>query len=674
MAKAKAAKTLRTKRSRKQTGGANPVKDWTSKEHVYCFGDLEGSFPFFNLDATFPKGTGENHLFTADYKEIKINLADYDALTFSGDLVDHGAYDVRWLSAFTGIAEQPNVICTIGNRDLNKIRYIDEYYIEKNVDGAKSLPWIGVSTSTTLEDLCIDIANRWTGGYNFKYTLSEEKSKQKIDTRFGRRFKHWHHNDGRNINDYFVASPVERVMHLYWNTCGIFEIGSYDKTGDLKPIYSNYQFGKYKDDKGADKGDLKIFRYEELKGMFNMKDEAKHSITFKAILICVTNMIMGVEWSGKNLPTNTTLLNEFTKLNGLYIKYLQRANLCAKFSYNGNNAIVSHSLTPAILSHKLGYQKTDSDSLSDVTELLKNIDKEKNEFLAQHNEIWNGTTETDEYKETFAKYIELSALTDVQDQFYGKTPNKEGKQVTDLSKPRFTGGPDNSPVVHGGVGDWYASKPDGTTFANMYDGVSYIIYGHTPAGLWPSVIKNAADIYEICLDISVVGDNKSPYMAYLVNGAYAFLEFKKDVVEPHIRGRITTGGKNFTTNGSAINTPEPLVYYDIPLNDYTNVKKNNYTFTGTLNNQTTTVKITYDRGTNNLTFTYPNASAAAAVGGRRPKSATKKQNLSKSTLSKMSADELRSVAQRMGFKVTKSQLIDFITAPFRATRKSCTKS
>lgn len=156
-----------------------PLRNDFEKKDIYIVGDIEGAFPFENAPDDLP--------FKKDGNKIDIELNADKALIFTGDLIDKGKYDIRWLQAMLK-AKKKNpygVLLTIGNRDINKIHLLKKCFLVKKKKNANdkyiySFPWEGYQG--TFEELCHEIANNNTGVYefaNFNYKPSTSKKNVK---------------------------------------------------------------------------------------------------------------------------------------------------------------------------------------------------------------------------------------------------------------------------------------------------------------------------------------------------------------------------------------------------------------------------------------------------------------------------------------------------------------
>ena len=186
------------KRNTKKGGSPQvATRDFSNYKYIYCFGDMEGQFPFtskitrvkFMYDRKFTKisvnqeqykenkvdyeerskyfpktSTNSNFITLNSKKFIDIKTSENDgtasAFVCVGDLCDHGKYDIRWLMAIVNNAHPHSILCCLGNRDFNKLRRIDESFIVK-VGSQWSSIWDETSNSKSLTDFVQEIADGW---------------------------------------------------------------------------------------------------------------------------------------------------------------------------------------------------------------------------------------------------------------------------------------------------------------------------------------------------------------------------------------------------------------------------------------------------------------------------------------------------------------------------------
>jgi hypothetical protein len=533
----------------------NAVRDYSSYENIYNFGDLEGQFPFTRIKATsgtpiiedekpetyknreayFPKThDGANFIELDHNKFIKINTSykHKDAFVFTGDLLDHGKYDIRWLIAIVNNPYPESILCAIGNRDFNKTRRIDESFIVKQSANASahtniSSIWADVikhdGTKRTLTEFITYMSSNWTD-YKFAYDynkISERFAVLKDEARINKVMPFYN-----KLND-----PISRIRDIYSarEACGINEFSR-------ELVFPSYN-------------------YDELIEIGILTFNPNHDEFFKCILINVINMIMGVKW-------NNEIVKQFPQgcdmLNGLYIDYLNHACFYGRIITNHNNevAILSHGLINNYISIPIVYGLDDDNNSSnnnsnnnsnhknknkDIGELFNSINYDKNRFIDEFNLYWNDL-QINGSLNTHANYTNTTfnkAFHNFNNFYYARAPNKGEFEFTEKLYQKNTGGINTDDVKTINIITDYDYK--------------YNIYGHSPQVLVPSIAtahdnENHTQKYYICIDISNIGPFKpcesietyNGYMnAYLNTGAFSYVVLKNDSIK--IKGVITKG-------------------------------------------------------------------------------------------------------------------------------------
>jgi hypothetical protein len=246
----------------------------------------------------------------------------------------------------------------------------------------------------------------------------------------------------------------------------------------------------------------------------------------KAIIYCITNMMMAVEWKDtSNFPKNCL------QLDGAYFKYIRRAHLIAKFSYNNKIAIVTHGNLPDYLTVPYA-SSLDTSATMSLDDILNRNKLEKRKFLREYNDYWNGLL-----SDTFLRYSDNINNTIMGHNFRGGAASLSVEKI-----------PYN---IH--------------------------IRGHSPQGLMPRVLLSK-DKYEIMLDISVLGGRlkNGKSNGFIRKGAYTYLEITRDN-KMYIRGFfphpiITEGTPNYQIihieQSKYVNKNEKGYSYNFPLDVY----------------------------------------------------------------------------------------------------------
>lgn len=508
-------------KTHRMKGGANlsnAFYDFKTSERIICIGDIEGQYPFDITPAqdyvpcnkktstatTTPTATAteetkpiaptaENPIFSIDSNNmIKITLENNNELVFSGDGSDHGKWDIRLLDAFS--KSDANVICTIGNREINKIRMIDECFI---CDEKGELCWLDHTGS--LHELVIKIVNNW-GTYKFKYDFSHINES---------RFKNW--PNSTNF-DKLYTNDINRIIGILSTTFGITEpsnqFNSKDQSYESLTIFRTQELIE-----------MGIITSEEINA-YVVKDTSFQPDLYKkyqSVLYCVTNMMMGVMWTGINyskLPTSCD------KICGLYMQQILKSHIVACFEYNINGvdklAFVSHCKFDDTLTFPFGNKEGVQKGIVTLESILADIESSKNTFVDVFNKFWNTYCNNinhydGDFISNYRRYIEISG------------PISDGIQS---KKVRL-------------VNVWV--RPDGMAGGSDVDYVSNTktlklpefdmkLCGHTPVGIVPYVEKTETGKYSINMDISVVGLNPLKNQ-FITRGAFAYTQIDRDGIK-----------------------------------------------------------------------------------------------------------------------------------------------
>ena len=566
-------------RRRKLRGGAPQLvatRDFRTYNNIYCFGDMEGQFPFMPIrknlctivseDETevsyrarlsyFPVTTDGNQFIELnEHKHIIIRTSEQDACVFVGDLLDHGKYDIRWLMAFIYNPHPESILCCIGNRDYNKLRRIDESYI-CTYTGISIWDSVPVSYKTNLTAFVEYITNNWNSEpYRFAYTYNS------IKKRFA-----FIKND----------TAIKNIRALYNKFDDLIA-----RTRDIYASRDTWGINEY-----SQELDFPNYNYDELVELGIIKQSPSHSIYYKCVLIHVTNMIMGVKWDAEivaKFPRGCEILN------GLYVDYLHHAHIYGKVITNHNNevALISHGLVNKYISHPVGFprdllvppsnvknQDTNYEEfirkkapvqelppLSDIGPIYNFINEDKNILLEQFNNYWNTYEKTSVDKQirvpNYADAPFKESFYRFNDIYYERTPTtKIFENSEDIYNPQ-------APLQRGGAslqkaGTYFddnvtwitTTEPETIIKTSAYD-YKYNIYGHSPQGLVPDIVSahdGGLERLYIGIDISNIGPYKpketiqtynGKLNAYLSTGAFSYIVFKPSGVK--IRGVITKG-------------------------------------------------------------------------------------------------------------------------------------
>jgi hypothetical protein len=510
----------------------SPIYYFSNETEISIFADIEGAFPFTNI----PEQHKLKIPFILEDEDnlgniIKIKSQNNKGFVFTGDLIDKSKYDIRWLSAMCNAKSKSknNVLLGIGNRDINKIRMLDECFI--TVDNI--LPWeVEIDEKLNFEDLCKIIAtykeNKGNSENNtnvYRFSFETEDIEKKYKDNNGNKY------EKPNVDNYpklFAKSDqgydtipcdmeytdkIERIKLIYEKTLG------------AKEVLEN--------------------RWQELKELRYVNDE-KVEDNVKYVSLAITNMMMTLIWPENYINSkckNENIKNLFKYINGLHIKYLQNAHIIGKFTKNLKNYIFSHSGIPNVLSAPLGYlQYNDDNNIHShnknkyygetyklLHNILINIEKEKNDFInifdIQNYKSKITAKEIIEYikknilkHDKLYKYIQLSAPTG-----YRKYNNIKFGSINSPIVLQYTG------YLRKGGGE---EKKD-ILYYKRDNNIHYNIFGHQPQGYFPTAIYNIDGSYDICLDVTNIKHEKNQE----VGMSYAFMYIdKKDKIT--INGRI----------------------------------------------------------------------------------------------------------------------------------------
>lgn len=518
------------------------VYDFSGKT-VYCFSDLEGRIPFLE------PGNSQNIILshTQSVKKVieilqgQTELNENEAIIFTGDLIDRGPHNIKLIQKMLELkgvnqnsVNNKSVLLAIGNRDLNKIRMIDEYFITYNSGENAGKPcWEGHDKNIKFWELCNDVAENFIGRkttkYKFKFNYKQLSGPLLNTTQAGwQSFK-----DASNLKDIFADTLRERIIAVEEKTLG-------------RQLHKEYAM-------------------EEFKILFHESIPENVDIVYAAIAIM--SMVMGYIWNENDLPI---VLREY---NGLYIKYLQNAHVIGAFkAAEGKYGVASHSGIPVgeegfMLTNTLMVPSGNSEGVTTFIEALNKLESEKNTILERfvQNTITNspgllvniialnntrskGTLtydnnanrNTNKQKAIIEnKNISLSDLPLREDEKVKKLIHLSicgvsSPYTTSLSPVTYmshlkVGGPQKLRGVNLGIPDNVTSigriggakKVTFKTNAKS-ENVFYNIFGHQPAGYVPLVSVSNKNVRNVCLDISkaesIANANEKSLGLLVING------------------------------------------------------------------------------------------------------------------------------------------------------------
>jgi hypothetical protein len=450
--------------------------------HLFCFGDIEGA----NITSVF-KGRNNEVDFIGKVLQLNkdhnlnIKLQTLNTTTkilLTGDIVDNEKYDIRLLKAITG--NNDLFACTIGNRDLNKLRLgLECFIVKKSNQNEVILPWQGWK-GEDFESNCLAIAENFNTNKTDTYKFLIDKDINFLKTRLSKRgtIQVWN-----NLDDVFV-NDLNRINNIYKDTLGA--------------------------------ANTPVFRANELVEILQIQTlPTKMDTNAIYVATAISNMVMAFEWPDnllKGLPA------KFIALNGLYVKYLRNADIIKIFKYAyGKFGVMSHAGLPPALSSPMGYgPKSNGNSSSSLVDIIVGINKDKNdfltnfnipdsinaEFLANHKQMWLDNLQ----------YIDLCAnIGDIgtyAGSKYSPIVSHSTNQINThpliklVNNSRYL----NSSIYMGGAWpnndikpiSWTPSPPPPPPQL-----ISLNIFGHQPQGLFPTVIRTGQTMH-VCLDVSML--------------------------------------------------------------------------------------------------------------------------------------------------------------------------
>jgi len=285
----------------------------------------------------------------------------------------------------------------------------------------------------------------------------------------------------------------------------------------------------YKDTMGI--ADGITHRVNELVELGYLERNAPPNMQRAAVIL--SNILMSCEWVG--LPTTLEYFN------GLYIKYLKKANIIRLINHREKKYCITHAGCPPILSYPLGFGS--GKIAGNSKEIIKKINKEKDELMnnfKQNNlsygnlpygktNIWKIKNDTKpiDYRENLAKFVQLSAHT-------GSSQN-EGIEYGSYYSPIVANPMNNFTNLlnnRGGHSTWTNIKEniEFVTYEQIAEEFDYEIFGHQPQGMYPQVV-DSKNKYHICLDVSMINRQN-----FLTTGTFAYMYVADD--NSSICGRI----------------------------------------------------------------------------------------------------------------------------------------
>ena len=479
----KIAKKIVNKKKRGGEGEHNDVGiyEFDNDVDINFFSDLEGNMPQEIEELT---GINENGIIKP--------LANNRVLVFTGDLIDRGEMSIRNLKSMLKLKQNYpyNVILACGNRDLNKIRCVKEFWIaeiftilkdENNMD--KSIEYIfNIIKKSYKEDKT---------KFNFKYLAKDIKADINIHGIYIK----------KDFEEEYSDELVKRVNFIYKNTYGAQKQIEFFKSEFLKLF--NFEPNIFKDD------DAKL--------------DDDYANPYICLFIAMMNMIMGNIWGD-----DVKIPKVFIEYKGLYIEYLKKCHIMAKITIGDKFIFASHSGVPFnnnmfMIPSTIGFEPQNK-TLHINIKNIKILNREFANFLINFCNYYNyvisekvpinykkGLKEMELHKMKLLKtseidyknYIAISAAClNHCDNYYTYYPHEHSNSINSSFSPIVTINSldDKGPLKYKNIPIILDSEYD--KFKKIYN-----IFGHQPAGLLPSFStaenkEKMQKTFHIDLDIS----------------------------------------------------------------------------------------------------------------------------------------------------------------------------
>jgi hypothetical protein len=368
-----------------------------SGKTIYIYSDEEGGAPFKNNNpfseehiTIGEKQIGETKIKTGLIKEVTENAA----LIFLGDVQDNSKHNIETMLNFIKIKENElnNVILIGGNRDFNKVRFVDEYYMLYNGKPATLVDWAKelkkpTQNSVKKPDFTHVVHYIIANVKNYTFAFNRDKLGPDMN------IKPWHKMALVN----FDKDLITRVNRTYLDT---FTAYNYYPDPDLKD-------NKYNEDNPPLITTENYITQELIKlGLYTAKIPQQLEKLEIAVVTSLFNMVASRNWKNQQknqLSLTFTFGSDETdnKLNNLYMNYLSKCDINAIFKAGDNYGYVSHAGLSHFDSHitnRLGYalQSTkrynkntqNADKASEPTDVsLFEIVKEYKDFMNKLNTI-----------------------------------------------------------------------------------------------------------------------------------------------------------------------------------------------------------------------------------------------------------------------------------------------
>jgi len=471
--------------SLKQLWGA----DLTAKT-VYFFSDHEGANPFqactshsLPIRSLNEYRPGYLQGLTLDSNFLLTSIDLNRAVVFCGDLIDNGPYSIRLLQNFNNMMNRnQNLFCLLGNRDVNKLRYLDELKLDDASQNAAQ-SFVNTLNVTDVNTLNVTELNKVIAfGHQWDYF----------------KFRFTTNSDPKNGSNGTLTPLNGTLTPLNGNVANIMNPDGTIKNimnpdGTIKPdnvtAFNTFDTRLniiLKTSMGVIKGTAWL--EAECTVLFptifpdNLNDSQKQKF-----LVIFMNVLMGMI-----KPVPNTLMFDYY---GIMINYIQKSHLMYVFETSAGRVLASHHGVPSsgYMSYLPGYSAEYAKPMSTVLHgspsplhsFLHIINTNHSQMITKHSQMI-----TKHNLDYINRLINISRNAQFK---VGTTLIYSGEDCT------FSG-PQTARTQLGGD-----SPPEVAYHFDGNDDIKFQIFGHQPKGPWPSIEVSKREkntTTHICMDIS----------------------------------------------------------------------------------------------------------------------------------------------------------------------------
>ena len=431
---------------------------------LHLFTDEEGSAPFVGPVTDLFKYDSE-----VEFKDGIVSGCKYGhRLVYLGDLMDRYPNEIKLMTSMIRLSDEDKITLIAGNRDVNKLRLVDELRMYTLDDEGKK-----VYPEFTKPD---DVV---------QYALREDALFEEID--HVSRFKTWN-NAGDRKEIFSSGSKATERLDLM--------------VGLLMGVSRPRKCVEVKMEEAAD-----VFSSSNLS--FHLKTDEQ-----RARFVCLLYTILG---GGYRLKTEShPSLNGFRRLEGLYLEFLKRCKIMSLESVGSTSVLVAHGGVPDLISNPVGLKDRERGSPRAASEVIDEV----NEDFRKHIEgsIQRTKSGNDLDMEVLYYYIGLSGPVQTNTAFgpdesfdYNNSPIVTRNRLKKVNHKTLYHGGDEHRNGHG-HGHGHGHGPinyEATVYADLTTGnkkVDYVVFGHTPVGNAPSVWATGETVYA-AIDVSSSTDD-----------------------------------------------------------------------------------------------------------------------------------------------------------------------